>query len=144
MKGRYPKDPATRQRRNKAVTRAVLSAAPEGKTRAPSLPREQDWHRMTRLWWKELWRSPMAPKYLKVDVHALYRLAVLVDRFWQQPKLSIAAEIRQEEAMFGLTPLDRRRLEWIIEEADENPRDRLPVAQVDPASDPRRLLSIVS
>ncbi len=99
---------------------------------------------MTRLWWRDIWHSPMASEYLKADIHALYRLAVLVDRFWTQPKLAIAAEIRQEQAHFGLTPLDRRRLEWIVEKAEEATRRRSPVVEVDPANDPRRLLTVVS
>jgi len=144
MRGRYPKDPALRQRRNKAVTRATLQVAAPPRRRAPSLPRDREWHKLTLAWWREVWRSPMAGEYLDVDVHALYRLAVLVDRFWTQPKLAIAAEIRQEQAHFGLTPLDRRRLEWIVEKAEEATRRRSPVAEVDPANDPRRLLTVVS
>jgi hypothetical protein len=60
----------------------------------------------------------MAGEYLNADVHALYRLAVLVDAFWRRPSQALAAEIRLQQQAFGLTPLDRRRLEWTIEQAE--------------------------
>lgn len=60
----------------------------------------------------------MATEYLKADEHALYRLAALVDKFWNNPTKELAAEIRLEQQAFGLTPLDRRRLEWSIEQAE--------------------------
>lgn len=56
----------------------------------------------------------MAGAFLEADKHPLTRLAMLVNDFWLRPSATIAAEIRQQEARFGLTPLDRRRLEWKI------------------------------
>ena len=122
MPGPMPKDPQLRQRANKAATRAVLAPESAPRRRAPSLPRREegdpDWHRLTRAWWRDLWRSPMATEYLGSDVHALYRLAVLVDQFWRMPSQALAGEIRLQQQAFGLTPLDRRRLEWTIEQAE--------------------------
>jgi len=88
----------------------------------------------------------MAEEYLRVDRHALFRLALLIDLYWTEPTKELAGEIRLEQQAFGLTPLDRRRLEWTIErveaaheqkrtapqpepetEAQEDPRDRLKV-----------------
>ena len=58
----------------------------------------------------------MAEEYLRADEHALYRLAVLIDDYWTKPTAVLAGEIRLEQQAFGLTPLDRRRLEWSIEQ----------------------------
>ncbi len=121
MPGPMPKDPALRQRRNRATTRAVLGAAELPRKRAPRLPKLPDnpWHPLTRLWWNDVWHSPMAAEYVRADVHALLRLAVLVNAFWTKPDRELGAEIRLQQQAFGLTPLDRRRLEWSIAQADE-------------------------
>jgi len=89
--------------------------------RAPSLPARGEgleWQKLTRAWWRDLWHSPMADEYLRADEHALFRLAVLIDMFWTAPSKDIAAEIRLQQQAFGLTPLDRRRLEWSIEQVN--------------------------
>ena len=145
MPGPTPKEPALRQRRNKSTTRAKLSAELEPRKRAPSLPRRigEDWHPMTKRWWKDIWHSPMASEYLKADEHALYRLAALVDKFWNNPNKELAAEIRLEQQAFGLTPLDRRRLEWSIEQAETaKSRSRAkPTKRKKDQTDPRDVLS---
>jgi hypothetical protein len=96
----------------------------------------------------------MAPEYDDSDRHGLFSLAVLVDDFWHcgEAKLrtAIAAEIRQQRQCFGLTPIDRRRLQWEIERS-EDAQDRgqrrrgttPPVAPVAGATDPRSALRAV-
>lgn len=98
---------------------------------------------MTRRWWRNLWDSPMASQYLDTDVDALCRLAVVVDDFWYRPKLVAFEAINRAQAAFGLTPLDRRRLEWRIESGDggEVPAD-MP-ATPESYEDPRRILHVV-
>jgi hypothetical protein len=103
-------------RRNKSTTRATLVADPS--VRAPELP-DRNWHTQTRAWWSDVWASPMAPEYHESDIHGLLMLAVLVDEFWQDPSQALAAEIRLQRQCFGLTPIDRRRLQWEIERTDE-------------------------
>lgn len=121
MAGPLPKNPILRQRRNKVTTRAILPAelpresAPELPTPATGKP----WHVMTIQWWNEIWVSPMAGEYLRADEHALFRLAMLVDMFWNTPTIALAKEIRVAQQAFGLTPIDRRRLEWSVEQAEE-------------------------
>lgn len=114
------KHPSARARRNKASTAATLSAdgalAVEDR---PTLPDGADWHAMTVSWWNDLWAAPMSSEYHSSDRHALYVLAALVDAFWRMPSKELAAEIRLQRQAFGLTPYDRRRLEWTIESADE-------------------------
>jgi len=121
MPGPAPKDPKLRQRRNKKSTRATLARNVEPRKRAPSLPDRgngQEWHKLTKAWWRDLWHSPMADEYLRADEHALFRLAVLIDMFWLDPTKELAGEIRLQQQAFGLTPLDRRRLEWSIEQVN--------------------------
>lgn len=104
-------------RRNKSTTKATLSAVHNVQT--PDLPGDRAWHPQTMTWWADVWASPMAPEYHESDVHGLMMLAVLVDEFWQDPSQALAAEIRLQRQCFGLTPIDRRRLQWEIERTDE-------------------------
>lgn len=120
MPGPMPKrNPA---RRNKTTTRAVLVA--DHDIEAPELPeREGGWHSQTAQWWRDVWASPMAPEYDESDRHGLFALASLVDDFWRsdsaRERAALAAEIRLQRQCFGLTPIDRRRLQWEIERTDE-------------------------
>jgi hypothetical protein len=144
MPGPTPKNPATRQRRNTKTTRAVLPPEESPRQRAPSLPPERKWHSLTRRWWKDVWHSPMAAAYLRADEHALFRLAVLIDLFWTEPSKDLAAEIRLQQQAFGLTPLDRNRLAWSIEQVgqarDRREQRRVSKAKVIEHDDPRELL----
>lgn len=144
MPGPPPKDPKLRQRRNRTATRATLKRTSKRRTYAPRLP-DREWHPLTRAWWKDVWHSPMAEEFLQADVHALFRLAVLVDMFWRDPSDRIAKEIRLEQQAFGLTPIDRRRLQWSVEDEERERRTRQ-VAQPPPvaAEDPRTLLKVVA
>ena len=87
----------------------------------------------------------MAAEFVEADKHALFRLAVLVDMFWSEPSKELAAEIRLEQQAFGLTPIDRRRLQWSIEEeeARKRPAARQGPARAEPcAEDPRKILKL--
>jgi hypothetical protein len=120
MPGPPPKHPSTRARANKTSTSATLRRDP--KVKAPALP-ERDWHPMTAAWWADVWRSPMAPEFDGSDVHGLFALAMLVDDFWtattSTARKDAAAEIRLQSQRFGLSPMDRRRLQWEIERSEE-------------------------
>jgi len=136
-------------RRNRSSTRATLTAVHN--VQAPDLPAEREWHPMTLAWWRDIWASPMAPEYDDSDRHGLFLLAVLVDDFWVSPSKELAAEIRLQRQCFGLSPIDRRRLQWEIErtdEAQERGRKRRSAQASPPApkksSDPRALLRSVS
>jgi hypothetical protein len=138
-----PKDRSTRQRRNVVAGARKLSAATE--VEAPMLPDGNDWHSMTESWWADVWASPMAPEYDPSDVHGLFLLAVLVDGFWKSPTKELAAEIRLQRQCFGLTPIDRRRLQWEVDRGEEaeakTRRRRTPKPVETPEEDPRRLLA---
>lgn len=124
---RLPKHPSTRARRNKVAGARTLSAVHDVET--PELPAFDDveWHPMTVSWWEDIWASPMAPEYDDSDVHGLYALAMLVNAFWYGPSTGLASEIRLQRQCFGLSPIDRRRLQWEIdqgEKAEQSTRQR--------------------
>lgn len=154
MSGPAPKDPNLRQRRNKPVTATVLEEKPQRSRRvAPQLPERPDgeWHRYTQAFWTDVWASPMAKEYLDADVHGLYILAELIESFWRAPNNFLAAEIRLQRQCFGLTPIDRRRLQWEVARAEstKRPRNKSPQSPPGPSSrrrvagDPRQVLQLV-
>jgi hypothetical protein len=112
-----PKHPSARARVNKTSTAAKLKAADP--VAIPELPPNRPWHPQTTEWWADVWRSPMASEFDQSDVHGMLMLAVLVDDFWLEPSTGLASEIRLQGQRFGLSPLDRRRLQWEIEKVDE-------------------------
>lgn len=146
MPGPPPKDPSVRSRRNKTTTRATLSA--ETKVKAPTLPTGVRWNTHTRAWWRDIWASPMAAEWTDSERHELFMLAVLVNAFWDDPgNLKLAAEIRMQRQCFGLTAVDRRRLQWEIEKvegAKKKPPPRKATKAPTKKADPRRHLSAVS
>ena len=81
------------------------------------------WHPQTIAWWNDLWPSPMASEWHSSDIHGLYELAQIKDNFWNTADLKAQtaahAEIRLSQKDYGLTPMDRRRLEWTIESSEE-------------------------
>ncbi|WP_190812729.1 phage terminase small subunit [Saccharopolyspora pogona] len=116
----------------------------------PELPkRDLPWDARTVQFWLDLWASPMAAQYDDSDRHGLFMLADLVDSYWRvdwvRDKIALAAEIRLQGQRFGLSALDRQRLRWELERADEaQDRGRCRRARtltpVDPDDDPRNLL----
>lgn len=148
------KHSSTRRRRNAASTATVLrSVSPADLPPTPKLPakridpetgKEIRWKQITRDWWNELWAAPMSSEYHASDVYQLYILADLYDRFWRKPSVTLATEIRMQRALFGMTPYDRRRLEWSIEFAehakargDKRRAGHVNPAPEEPSEDPR-------
>lgn len=111
-----------RARTNRSASAATLSVIHDVKP-PELLPREIDWHSMTRRWWRELWKSPMAPEYRETDLQGLYQVALLVQDFWtaetSKERNEARLRIEKAEADFGLTPLARRRLEWQVETTED-------------------------
>lgn len=168
MPGPAPKDPGLRQRRNKVATAAKLSASPDVK--APPLPRryrtndsgrkvQVGWDPRTKAWWERIWASPMAGEWLDADIPGLELVAELWDAFYTSAspgeRVKLSAELRLQEARFGLAPMDRRRLQWEVERGEDaaergRRRRRKPDADsgseggpATPSTDPRRLLAVV-
>jgi hypothetical protein len=93
----------------------------------------------------------MATEFVRADRQRLEVIAELHHRFHVEaesgkPIIALAAEIRLQEREFGLTPMDRRRLQWEVERgesaAQRTENRRKPVAN--PAKDPRSVLSVVA
>lgn len=146
MPGPAPKDPATRQRRNTRSTKAALPAEGLALKRVPLMPKgpaDWVWHDRTREWWRELWRSPMAANLVAMDVQGIERLAFVIDKaHWEPGDAKLEEQIQKLSMPYGLSPLDRRRLEWSIEPPKPKPA-KAPAAAVAPGPDPRSLLRVV-
>jgi hypothetical protein len=84
----------------------------------------------------------MAAEYLPADIHGLYMLADLIDQYWRKPTPALAAEIRLQRMCFGLTPIDRRRLQWEVEQPGRAPQRPIPTRAA-PEDDPRRILRVL-
>lgn len=145
MPGPVPKPDSIRRRNNKRSTRAILpadGAALDVAPRLPTHPEKKAWHPLAKQFWLDVWRSPMATQYVDADVHGLTRMLVLTDEFWRKPSVMVSAELRMLSQSYGLSPIDRRRLEWTIARAEdavsENERKRVKRAKV--IDDPREVL----
>lgn len=116
------KDPSVRARRNKATTRAVLTAPKRPKI--PDLPAHVEWYPIVCGWWTRVWSSPMVSEWTDSDVDALYLAARLQQQFWDpetrdSTRNQTSAEIRQIMCQCGLTPMSRRGLQWEISRVEE-------------------------
>jgi hypothetical protein len=162
--GPAPKDLSVRARANKASTRAELGEDDEAVEIPPLPPHiielppnsdgevkliETPWHPMTIAWWNDIWPSPMAKQWHSSDIHGLYAVAYLYDSFFRRPNVKDHAEIRLARQPYGLTPLDRRRLEWTLANtkitegrANQGQRDNVPAPA--PKSDGVDLRLVVS
>ena len=146
-KGRHPKPAHMRQNRTKKAGAAKLEANEQENSAVPELqnPDERIFHRLTEAWWERVWTSPMAGEYLPSDIDGLARLALLVDDYYKKPHKDLMSEIRLQEARFGLSPVDRSRLQWEVYKGEEAERKRKPPKTQHPAStkDPRGILGVV-
>ncbi len=89
----------------------------------------------------------MANEYLDADIPGLHRLAVLIDQFWTDPSTALAAEIRLEQQAFGLTPIDRRRLQWEVERGENasvHTQQRQVRRVINEGEDPRTVLQVLA
>jgi hypothetical protein len=136
MPGPPPKDPAIRRRRNKTSTAARLPMDGGDAVDTPELPprvievegvrTEDEWHPLAVELWEDVWASPMAPEYLDADVHGLVVLVALTDAYWRRMESGqvsganeLAKELRLQRQAFGLSPIDRRRLQWEVDRGEE-------------------------
>jgi hypothetical protein len=148
MPGPPAKDPAVRQRRN-VKTEAADLTAPPADFKPPELPNpdKREWHELTKAWWTNLWKSPMAPRFLSTDADALGMVALLIDDFYKctssKERRELSAEIRQQTSRFGLSNWDRNRMNWTV----SAPPEEKPRPQSNPQNenyDPRKVLKFTS
>lgn len=146
-RGPAPKPAHLRQRTNRKPGATVLTVPERTTRREIPNPDGRDWHPLTLEWWTEACASPMAGEWLPTDWRGVGLIAVLYDNFYKKPEnLETAKEIRLQSPGYGLNPLDRSRLQWEVNRADEaetalkkrkQPKDN-PVV-----GDPRQLLRAV-
>lgn len=131
--GPDPKHVTTRSRRNKQSTRATLTAPNLDEVEIPPMPKfytkvfseeAQDWVKrevpyelQSLIAWETWWASPMRQEWTQADYIGLCRLIILENKFWRGE--GEHSEIRLSQKDYGLTPLDRRRLEWTIETSEK-------------------------
>lgn len=147
-RGPVPKDAASRQRRNKASTKAVLSAVVDHDI--PPMPPAEDWlpsvfgdqgqsddadaskayEMLTQWspavirWWESIWSSPMSNEYHEADIHQLYLACFYLQQTLNPfakitERLAAAKQHEAQVARFGLNPMSRRSLQWEIERSEE-------------------------
>lgn len=142
-----PKDPTVRQRRNRTPGARTLQSVHD--VEVPSLPGDREWRPETLAWWADIWASPMAPEFHDSDMRELHKLAVLEDDFWScgsaKARRELAGEIRLQRQCFGLTPIDRRRLQWEIDRGEaaevQTSKRRATRRPKSASADPRQLLA---
>ena len=124
--GPAPKHPSARQRRNKVATARTLSVV--DKPKIPLIPKRgpgEKWTPEALKWWHRTWSSPMSAEYDESDFSGIVRRLYLEDAYWTAVHMGamttafkFAAEIRIQDAEYGLTPMARRRLQWQIDQGE--------------------------
>ena len=118
MAGRGPagKDPALRQRRNKAPEVRTLQLV--NKVTQPDLPEGISWPEITTEWWQMWGQSPQAETFGPTDWDFLLDTALLHADVWGNGNLDRLPELRIRVAKFGATPEDRVRLKMQYADAE--------------------------
>src|SRR5688572_2948826 len=144
MSGPPPKPAHLRQRLNRKAGAGTIEALDTPEIPDIPNPDARVWHKLTLDSWTRAWESPMASQWLPTDVDALGRLALLWDAFYKEPDAKVMAEIRLQEQRFGLSPLDRSRLQWEVNRGEEAERRRQRPERVKrTGTDPRAILMAV-
>jgi hypothetical protein len=146
MSGPTPKPAHLRQRTNKKSSASQITAPIDPNVPPIPNPDGRTWHKLTLLAWAHAWESPMSGQWLETDTDALGRLAVLWDQFYKEPDAKVMAEIRLQESRFGLSPLDRSRLQWEVgkaADAEEKVSRRNVTRARRTGTDPRAVLTMV-
>lgn len=113
-RGPAPKDPSQRRRRNADPVPTVELEA-DDELRGPDLPidvlpKNEQWHRRTREWWRTWRASPQAQTFTATDWDFLLDTALMHHAMWSAGRWEFASELRLRAAKFGATPEDRLRL----------------------------------
>ncbi len=140
MPGPTAKPPALRQRRNRTVTRGQFTTEPATRFELPT-DHNRKWHPFTVQWWNTIWSSGLSDLWTKADEPGLLQLARLVELFWRATEVreitSLESAIRLRGGRYGLSPMDRRSLQW--EDMRVNAAEAAPAIPAPPAAvrDPR-------
>src|SRR5687767_10015919 len=123
-RGPAPKPSFLRQRTNRKPGASTITAPVKPKIPPLEHPNGMLWHPATVAAWQEFFESPMAGEWLATDITGLVMLAVCYDKFYQTGDIEYIKEIRLQRQYFGLTPLDRSRLQWEVARGEEAEKKR--------------------
>lgn len=147
-RGPLPKAQPSRDRDEKRRTyeQTVLGRAPAKVDDAPtfSVRKWKALHVESRAYWTMLLEAPQASEYLPSDWRRLKmvilpiveRLNRAVEREDDAAIVKLAAELRQQEADFGLTPSSRLRMRWTVHRAGQTSPENEP--EENPEAKPKR------
>ena len=144
--GRPPKPAHLRQRKNVKAGSATIEAPENPEVPPIPNPDAREWQPLTLASWKTAWRSAMASQWVQTDVDGMGRLAIAWDEYYKHPTVAWLAELRLQEQRFGLSPLDRSRLQWEIgrtDQAERNPDKPVRQPSKPRTDDPRAILLAV-
>lgn len=142
-RGQAPKPAHLRQRTNRKVGHAILTAPESPEIPAIPNPDGREWHPLTVVAWEHAWSSPMASQWLDADADGIGRLAMLWDLYYKTGSIEALKEIRLQSPAFGLTPLDRSRLQWEVNRGEEAEQRFSQRQRQKATGDPRKLLRAV-
>lgn len=104
--------------RKNAARDDVTKLRADGVVRGPELPEfpmldkngfPVEWHPLAIAWWDALRKSPQALLMnTEPDWMSALGTCLMVHAMWQNGRWELAAEVRQREKEYGLTPLSRR------------------------------------
>lgn len=145
-RGPAPKPAHLRQRTNKKAGATVIEAQADADVPTLAHPQGHEWHPFTLKAWREFFESPMASQWLQTDITGLEMLAGCYDNYYKTGNVEFMKEIRLQRPHYGLTPLDRSRLQWEVTRGEEAERKRAKPAPsaVKPGTDLRKVLRMVS
>ncbi len=142
LRGPLPKDPSRRARNGVAagdIPNLELVFEPGQQPDLPTTWIDKDgnleeltWSPLTLNWWEAWCTSPQAKILSKSDWNSLLSTAFVADRFFKTMDVRYASELRQREAHFGATPLDRLRLKMAWLEHEEKDAKRSGQADAPP------------
>lgn len=125
--GRYPKPKDQRVRTHADTIQQVELVFTPGEP--PELPtvyvdtegrlHEISWSPLTLDWWNKWLETPQAAVFSTSDWQSLLTTAFVAEKFFRTWEVKYAAELRQREAHFGATPMDRLKLRWAWREDQE-------------------------
>src|SRR5690349_981646 len=127
-RGPAPKPSHLRQRTNVKSGASVIEAPISAEIPPLVHPNGADWHPFTLRAWREFSDPAVCSQWLQTDITGLEMLASCYDAYYKTGNLEHLKEIRLQRQQFGLTPLDRSRLQWEIKRGEDAERQRVPPA----------------